>query len=251
MAKPKKSPLVVPATAPPTPKGYDLTKIYQKIKSENLFELVDLDPKYIPWMFISNEIIRAFARVVLQGPLGPVVARGTKDGALAVVQRGGAFDDYERQDYTFVISGVQRTTDGTTASRLVDSSENFITEGIKEGDTVYNITDTTQTYVVSAHDGYLILEDDIFTTGENYKLYPCKNFLLSRQVERIDIFTYNGKVDYQISRDAVKALGSKIPLFEDSFYSLDFYTLRVRATPINIPTTATRSTLFGWFRAEG
>jgi len=167
------------------PKGYDLKKIYQKIRSENLFELIDLDPKYVPWMYVSNEILRAFARVVLQGPLGPVVAKGTKDGSLAVVARGGAFDDYERQDYTFTVNG------------------------------------------------------------------EVHEFTFARQVERIDLFTYEGKVDYELTRDLVKAYGSKIPLFADSFYSLDFYTRKVRATCVSFAAaTPTRSTLFGWFRAE-
>jgi len=165
------------------PKGYDLKKIYQKIKSENLFELIDLDPKYIPWMYVSNEIIRAFARMIGQGPLGPVVVKCTKDGSLAVVQRGGAYDDYERQDWTF-------------------SEENEV-----------------------------------------------KEFTFSRQVERIDIFTYNGKVDYQLTRDMVKPYGDKIPLFEDSFDSLDFYTQRVKATCVTFSAqNPTRTSLFGWFR---
>lgn len=233
------------------PKGYELKKIYQKIRSENLFELLELDPAFVPWMYLSNEIVRAFARCVFQGPHGPVIAKGTKEGALAVVARGGAFDAYERQDFTYVISGAQRTTDATEAGKLVDSSEGFIVEGIKAGDTVFNTTDSTTTYVVSVAATKLTLLDDIFVSGETYKLYPCNDFTFSRQVERLDLFTYNGKVDYQLSRDAVQALGSKIPLFEDSFYSLDFYTLRVRGTVVTLGTTsATRSTLFGWYRVE-
>lgn len=233
------------------PTGYELKKIYQKIKSENIFEVLDLDPKFVPRMYLSNEIVRAFARCMFQGPYGPVVAKGTKEGALAVVARGGAFDAYERQDFSYVISGVQRTTDATEAGKLVDSSENFVSEGIKAGDTVFNTTDSTQTYVVSVATTKLTLADDVFVSGENYKLYPCKDFTFSRQVERLDLFTYNGKVDYQLSRDAVQALGSKIPLFEDSFYSLDFYTLRVRGTIVSLGTAgATRSTLFGWYRLE-
>lgn len=250
MAKPKAAKKERRPVVAYEPKGYTPKEITQKILTTNLFENLSLDPAYVPNMFVSNVLQRSLARMTAQGPKGPVVVKATPEGNLAVVSRGGAFDDYERQDYTFVISGAERTTDGTTANRLVDSSENFITQGIKQGDAVFNTTDSTLSYVVSAHNGYLILEDDIFISGENYKLYPCKDFTLSRQVERIDIFTYNGKVDYQITRDLVKALGAKIPLFEDSFYSLDFYTRKIRATPVNIPTTATRSTIFGWFRAE-
>jgi len=57
-----------------------------------------------------------------------------------------------------------------------------------------------------------------------------KEFTFSQQVERIDIFTYDGKCDYQLTRDLVKAYGDKIELFSDSFYSLDFYTHRVKCT---------------------
>jgi hypothetical protein len=233
------------------PKGYDLKKIYQKIRSENIFEVLDLDPKMVPWMYLSNEIVRSFARCMFQGPYGPVVAKGTKEGALAVVARGGAFDAYERQDYNFVISGAERTTTGTTTGHLIDSGEAFPTEGIKAGDTVFNTTDSTVAYVTAVAVGDLTLDANIMASGESYKLYPCKDFTFSRQIERLDLFTYNGRVDYQLSRDAVQALGSKIPLFEDSFYSLDFYTLRVRGTVVSLGTAgATRSTLFGWTRLE-
>jgi len=185
MAKPKPTKRAARPIVAYEPKGYDLKRIYQKIRSENLFELIDLDPKFVPWMYVSNEILRAFARIVAQGPLGPVVAKATKDGSLAVVARGGAFDDYER------------------------------------------------------------LEHQFSAAAEEYE------FAFSRQVERIDIFTYNGKVDYQLTRDAVKPYGDKIELFEDSFYSLDFYTLRVKATCVTYAAaTPTKTKLMGWFRAE-
>jgi len=167
------------------PKGYEPKRIIQKIKSEDLFENLIFDPRYVPWLYVDNVILRVMARMIGQGPLGPVVAKCTKDGSLAVVTRGGAFDDYERQDWTF-----------SAAAEI-------------------------------------------------------KEFTFSRQVERIDIFTYEGKVDYELTRDLVKAYGSKIPLFADSFYSLDFYTRKVRATCVTYAAaTPTRSTLFGWFRAE-
>lgn len=168
------------------PKGYDPRRIFQKIQSENLFEDLSLDPKLVPWMYLENVIVRAFARIVAQGPKGPVIARATADGSLAVVSRGGAFDTYERQDHTFSAAAEEHT------------------------------------------------------------------FAFSRQIERVDLFTYNGKVDYQLSRDLVQALGDKIPLFEDSFYSLDFYTRQVKATCVTYAgATPTRSTLFGWYRLEG
>jgi hypothetical protein len=186
MAKPKrKAPAPRPiVTVEPT--GYTLKKLYQKIQSENLFENLLFDPAYFPWFYISNEVQRVLARIAGQGPIGPVAVKCTKDGSLAVVSRGGAFDTYERLDHTF--------------------SE----------------------------------------APEEYE------FSFSRQVERIDIFTYNGKVDYQLTRDNVQPYGDKIPLFEDSFYSLDFYTLKVKATSVTYTAaTPTRSSIFGWYRLEG
>jgi len=146
------------------PKGYELKRIFQKIAGVGLFENLDLDPKYLPWLYLDNVILRTFSRMIGQGPYGPIVAKCTKDGSLAVVSRGGAFDDYILKEWAFNAAGE-----------------------VKELD-------------------------------------------LTRQVERIDIFTYDGKVNYQLTRDLVKAYGPAIELFEDSFYSLDFYTRKVKAT---------------------
>jgi len=252
MAKPIPTKRVRRAVTLYEPKGYEPKRIYQRLKDVDLFESLDLDPKYLPYLYLDNLILRVFARMVGQGPYGPVVAKCTKEGSLTVVSRGGAFDDYERLEHTFAISGVERTTDATEAGKLVDSSENFITEGIKPGDTVKNTSDTTYAYVTEVATTKLTLTADIFVSGKNYKIIPCKDFTFSQQVERIDLFTYDGKVDYQLSRDPVKPLGAKIELFEDSFYSLDFYTLRVRASiPLWADATPQRVKLMGWFRVEG
>ncbi|GAI26978.1 unnamed protein product [marine sediment metagenome] len=88
---------------------------------------------------------------------------------------------------------------------------------------------------------------------------PLLNLLLdylgswiSVGIDRIDIFTYDGKVNYQLTRDAVKPYGAKIELFEDSFYSLDFFTLKVKATAVTFTeATPTRSKVMGWFREGG
>ena len=155
-------------TTPPEPKGYAPKEIFQKIKSENLWEVdLDLDPKLIPWIYIGNVIQRTLSRMIGQGPYGPVTIRCTKEGNLAVVSRGGAFDDYERQEFAFSSAGQEKV------------------------------------------------------------------FTLAQQVERIDIFTYSDRIEYQLTRDLIKAYGDKIELFEDSFYSLDFYTRRVKATCVS------------------
>lgn len=150
---------------PTDPTGYDPNEIWQKIKSENQWEVdLDLDPAMVPWVYVTNLITRTLSRMIAQGPLGPVTVRATKEGNLAVVQRGGAFDDYELIEHPFAAAN--------------ESTE---------------------------------LE-------------------FAQQVERIDIFTYDGKCDYGLTRDLVKDYGDKIELFSDSFYSLDFYTRRVEVT---------------------
>lgn len=150
---------------PPEVKGHALKRIWQKIKSEKIFETdLEFDPTYVPWIYMDNVIQRSLARMVGQGPYGPVTIKCTEDGNLAVVARGGAFDDYEALAFAF-------------------SSAN------------------------EAH-----------------------TFTFAQQVQRIDLFSYDGRIDYQLTRDLVKSLGDKIELFEDSFYSLDVYTRKVRAT---------------------
>jgi hypothetical protein len=237
----------------PETSGYEPKVVTQQIKNANLFEPgLDLDPKYVKNAYTTNIIQRTLARIVGQGPHGPVVAKCTEDGSLAVVQRGGAFDDYEREDHVFAKTEASRTTDGTTADHLIDSSENFVTDGILVGDTVKNETDSTYAVITAVANGDLTLDSDIMVSGESYIIIPFHMFTLSRQVTRVDIFTYRGDVDYQLSRDQVKPVGDKIPLFEDSFYSLDFYTQVIKATCMTfVDATPTRSTIFGWFREGG
>jgi len=240
-------------TKPPEVKGVTPKRIVQQIKSEDLFETdLEFEPKYVPWIYIDNIISRVLARMTGQGPYGPVVVKCTEDGSLAVVQRGGAFDDYQKMEHDFVAS-ITSTTDGsTTAFHLIDSTTDFIALAVKIGDTVKNTTDTTYALVeaVAQHD--LTISLDIMATGENYQIIPYHEFTFSQQVTRIDIFTYDGKVDYQLTRDAVKPYGAKIELFEDSFYSLDFFTLKVKATAVTFTAaTPTRSKVMGWFREGG
>ena len=155
-------------TKPHEVAGVTPKRVFQKIKSEKIFEQdLEFEPSYVPWVYIENVIQRVLARMVGQGPFGPVTVKCTKDGSLAVVGRGGAFDDYERQEFAFSSAGQE------------------------------------------------------------------KEFTLAQQVERIDIFTYSDRIEYQLTRDLVKPYGSKIELFEDSFYSLDFYTKKVKATCVS------------------
>lgn len=80
------------------PKGYDPKTIFQRVKSENLFEALTLDPRYVPWMYVSNVIQRALARVVGQGPFGPVPIKCNEDGSLYVAGLGGGYTRNEVQE---------------------------------------------------------------------------------------------------------------------------------------------------------
>lgn len=63
------------------------------------------------------------------------------------------------------------TTDGTTANRLIDSSQNFLTT-IVVGDTVFNSTDDTYATVTAVNsDTMLSLNANIMVSGEAYKIY--------------------------------------------------------------------------------
>lgn len=238
---------------PPEVKGVTPKEIYQAIKSENLWEVdLEAEPKYVPWMYITNIIGRVLARMTGQGPFGPVTVKCTADGSLAVVSRGGAFDDYQKIEHNFAATEAARTTDGTTTDHLIDASEDFVADGILVGYTIKNTTDTTYALVTAVASGDLTLDTDIMLSGETYIIIPYYEFTFSQQVTRIDIFTYDGKVDYQFTRDNVKAYGDKIELFEDSFYSLDFFTLKVKATVVTFTAaTPTRSKVMGWFREAG
>jgi len=91
MAKPlpkKKEPRPI---VPVEPKGYEPKRVYQKIQSENLFENLNFDPKYLPWMYLDNVIQRAIARVCGLGPYGPVTIKCNEEGALFVAGLGGGY----------------------------------------------------------------------------------------------------------------------------------------------------------------
>lgn len=91
MAKPtpkKKEPRPVLAYEP---KGYDIKRIVQRIQSEKMFEDLDLDPKYLPWLYLDNVIQRVFARVMGMGPYGPVTIKCNEEGSLYVAGLGGAY----------------------------------------------------------------------------------------------------------------------------------------------------------------
>jgi hypothetical protein len=95
MAKPTPKKRAPRPIVPVEPKGYEAKRVLQRIQSENLFENLLFDPKYLPWMYVDNVIQRAIARVCGLGPYGPVTIKCSEDGSLFVSGIGGAYDSNE------------------------------------------------------------------------------------------------------------------------------------------------------------
>ena len=63
------------------------------------------------------------------------------------------------------------TTTATTGDKLVDSSENFTTQGVRIGDRITNVTDTTYAVVTAVDSSTtLSVSADVFTSGEVYSI---------------------------------------------------------------------------------
>lgn len=87
-----------------------------------------------------------------------------------------AYELATNSDFQKDIGVVEERTSGTTssvsASKLVDSTKNFISLGVQEGDLVTNTSTNTSTVVNSVAATELTLQDDIFTTtGDSYSVY--------------------------------------------------------------------------------
>jgi hypothetical protein len=91
MAKPTRKKTAARPIVPIVPKGYDPTRVMQRLSSDNLFESLGFDPKYVPWMFVDNVIQRVLARTMGQGPFGPVTIKCNEEGALFVAGLGGGY----------------------------------------------------------------------------------------------------------------------------------------------------------------
>lgn len=78
---------------------------------------------------------------------------------------GRGFFDLLHDDDVIVTS----TTDGTTASKLVDSAVNFTTLGIAAGDKIINTTDNTTANVTAVDSATILsISSDIMVSGEDY-----------------------------------------------------------------------------------
>jgi hypothetical protein len=81
-------------------------------------------------------------------------------------------------------SVIYGTANGTSAFRLIDTSQPYLGSASSVGDIVYNTTDNTQTTVVSiVSSTELELADDIFVSGEDYEVVNIPNFTLNFDIE--------------------------------------------------------------------
>lgn len=86
----------------------------------------------------------------------------------------------------------ERTTDGTTAGKLEDSSEAFDTDGTAVGDIILNMTDDTRTVVTAIDDANtLSVRDDIFASGETYVIIKSPKMPSGYTYKGLLGFVYN------------------------------------------------------------
>jgi hypothetical protein len=86
-----------------------------------------------------------------------------------------------------LVSGAGSTTgtaNATSAFRLINTSNPLAFYGIQVGDAVYNTTDNTETSVISVISSTeLELADDIFVSGEDYRIFSIPDFTLNFDIE--------------------------------------------------------------------
>lgn len=71
--------------------------------------------------------------------------------------------------FTAVTNG---TTTSTSAGNLVNTGDTFVTDGVEVNMVVLNTTDSTSTYITNVtSETSLAVNDDIFTSGQNYTIY--------------------------------------------------------------------------------
>ena len=89
------------------------------------------------------------------------------------------------------------TTDSTSAGNLADSAATFLTDLVHAGDIVYNLTDLTQTTVSvdAAAEGTFALTDDIFVSGDDYKIVKMSPLGLGENRERLGSVNNNSGSD--------------------------------------------------------
>jgi hypothetical protein len=89
------------------------------------------------------------------------------------------------------------TTTSTTTDKLVDSGQNFLST-VEVGDFVDNTDDSTTALVTNVDSNTtLSLSQDIFTSGEDYKIYRRPEFTLNfdNEVDEWNLIDYDGQTN--------------------------------------------------------
>lgn len=85
------------------------------------------------------------------------------------------------------------TTDGVAANKLDLSTATFVTDKVSIGDIVYNLTDLTQTTVTAIDsEDILSIADDIFVSGEDFKIHMLDPVGLGEFKANIGVAYNNG-----------------------------------------------------------
>lgn len=137
----------------------------------------------------------------------------------------GTFDtntEYNVLDTTGAVGAVGathesgKTTDGTEANKLVDSSETF--PNVQVGSIVKNTTDTTYSYVTSiaeAGSGKLGINDDVFVSGEGYTIYTNIYGSIVFENEAGDDFHLDSSDTIAIDKGTDLSSDTYLPMWDD------------------------------------
>lgn len=113
------------------------------------------------------------------------------------------------------------TSTSTVANQLVDSSGLFITDSIAVGDIVTNTTDDTTSRVVTvSSETVLVLDADIFVSGETYKIFQASTPRIAEKVSHS-----------KITELSISLLTTPNNLFPA--YTLEGATIKVLPTTLN------------------
>ncbi|MEF3691687.1 MAG: DUF2341 domain-containing protein [Candidatus Moraniibacteriota bacterium] len=105
------------------------------------------------------------------------------------------------------------TTTSTTASKLINSGETFITKKVQVGSIIKNTTDNTYTYVTALDsETQLSVANDIFVSGEAYTIYTNKYGNVSF------VSTTAGSEDFHLSPTDTVARNSGADLSSDNIF---------------------------------
>ena len=198
-------------------KPYKIKVPFEHLKFERLLDVKDESKTRIQWGYSAGNNFKPVANPKTGQPSGnfepvltaPVLFYGIRETSLPIgkginfrdgssneelsnywrpsnTNEAGTNDDDEYTE--------EGTTTSTTANKLVDSGQNFLTT-VTVGDYVTNETDETKTTVTAIDSNtQLSLADDIFTSGEDYIIYHAPEFTLNfdNEIDEWSFIDYNG-----------------------------------------------------------